>query len=181
MCIRDRTIYEPGLDLLVKKNLEAKRLSFSSDLSKYIRELDVIFVAVDTPTRSTDGQADLENLFSAIDKIISLSNNRKILVIKSTVPVGTNQKIRKRLSDTKLYKGSDIVSNPEFLREGSAIEDFMKPDRVVIGTTSNRIKKVMGEIYKPLYLRDFPILYTCLLYTSPSPRDATLSRMPSSA
>jgi len=153
-------IYEPGLGSLIKKNVEAGRLEFGTDLTLYISKLDVIFLAVGTPTRRADGQADLESLLSAIKEVSDLSPKGKVIVIKSTVPVGTNKKVVQLLKRTKNKAVFDIVSNPEFLREGSAIDDFMKPDRVVVGTKSKRAKKIMTDIYKPLYLRDFPILFT---------------------
>ena len=153
-------IYEPGLESLIEKNVKASRLRFESDLKKCIDQMDVIFVAVDTPSRRVDGQADLESLFSAVDEISKIAKKNKVIVLKSTVPVGTNAKVSKRIIQVNNKIEFEIVSNPEFLREGSALEDFMKPDRIVIGTYSKIAEEIMKDIYKPLYLRDFPILFT---------------------
>ena len=152
-------LYEPGLDTLIEKNVVANRLEFGTDLVNHIRTLDVIFVAVDTPSGRVDGEADLENFFIAIRELYCLADSGKLIVIKSTVPVGTNKEVWKILNKEGKKK-FDVVSNPEFLREGSAIEDFMKPDRVVVGLSDDGVKEVMKEIYKPLYLRDFPIMFT---------------------
>ena len=151
-------IYEPGLDTLIEKNVLANRLEFGTDLINHINSLDVIFIAVDTPSGRVDGEADLENFFAAIQELYRLTDSGKLVVIKSTVPIGTNKKVRSLLNKNK--KELEVVSNPEFLREGSAIEDFMKPDRVIVGLTSDIAREVMKEIYKPLYLRDFPIMFT---------------------
>lgn len=151
-------IYEPGLDTLIEKNVEANRLNFGTDLMTHIKSLDVIFVAVDTPSGRVAGEADLENFFNAIKELYRLADKGKLVVIKSTVPVGTNKQVSKLLN--KGDKKFDVVSNPEFLREGAAIEDFMKPDRVVVGLSNDTVREVIKEIYKPLYLREFPIMFT---------------------
>ena len=167
-------IYEPGLDLLIKKNVSGDRLFFRSSLETFIDDLDVLFVAVDTPTRRVDGQADLNSLLAAIQEVSMLSTNNKVIVIKSTVPVGTNKSVTKILQENINKLSFEVVSDPEFLREGSAIEDFMKPDRVVVGTNSNFARKIMREVYRPLYLREFPILFT-------SPETAELIKYSSNA
>ncbi len=153
-------IYEPGLEALVKKNVEANRLIFSTDLNSYIDELSVLFVAVDTPAVKLSGKANLDSFYAVIQEILKLSSNNMVIVIKSTVPVGTNKEILSKLLKNDKDLTFELVSNPEFLREGSAIDDFMRPDRVIVGTNSVYAKEVMEEIYKPLYLRDFPIVYT---------------------
>ena len=153
-------IFEPGLDLLINKNVSADRLHFNSNLKECIHSLNVLFVAVDTPTRRADGQADLDSLLRAIKEITDISKDDKIIVIKSTVPVGTNKKVVKMLGDSTNGLEFEVVSNPEFLREGSAIEDFMRPDRVIVGTNTEPAKKTMAEIYRPLSLREFPIMFT---------------------
>lgn len=153
-------IYEPGLADLVKKNVEKGRLSFTTDLDQAIQNSEVIFLAVPTPS-AANGEVDLSYVFNAVDKIAQNLNGYKIIVTKSTVEVGTNDRIRDHL----LAKGAsrekfDVVSNPEFLREGSAVGDFMRPDRVVIGSDSARALEIMREIYRPLYLIETPIVAT---------------------
>jgi UDPglucose 6-dehydrogenase len=152
-------IYEPGLEEIIDRNVMSKRLSFETDISNSIKDVEVIFIAVGTPTRRGNGHADLTSVFEVFTDIKNLVGHNQTVVIKSTVPVGTNKKAQEIMNDG-LGTQFDVVSNPEFLREGSAIEDFMKPDRVVIGLRSEEAKKVMAEVYKPLYLRDFPIVYT---------------------
>ena len=153
-------IFEPGLEALINKNVKSGRLLFGTDLKKFIDNIDVIFVAVDTPSRRGDGVADLGSLLEAITEISKISNNCKLVVIKSTVPVGTNKKVKDYIYKISKKIEFEIVSNPEFLREGSAIDDFMRPDRVVVGTNSKNARRLMKEIYKPLYLRDTPIMFT---------------------
>ncbi len=152
-------IYEPGLEEIIDRNVKSKRLSFETDISNSIKEVEVIFIAVGTPTRRGDGYADLTSVFEVFTDIKDLVEHNQTVVIKSTVPVGTNKKVQEIMNEGFCTQ-FDVVSNPEFLREGSAIEDFMKPDRVVIGLRSEEARKVMAEVYKPLYLRDFPIVYT---------------------
>jgi UDPglucose 6-dehydrogenase len=153
-------IYEPGLDDLMRRNFEAKRLSFSSDLVSGVKGAHAVFIAVGTPSRRGDGHADLTYVENAAREISNAIDDYTVIVTKSTVPVGTNRRIQEIVSRTNPSIDIDVASNPEFLREGSAIEDFMKPDRVVIGVDSDRAAAIMSEIYRPLYLRDFPILVT---------------------
>jgi len=155
-------IFEPGLDQIVQSNVANGRLRFATDLGKAVEGADAVFIAVGTPSRRGDGHADLSYVFAAADEIAKAVRDYTVVVTKSTVPVGTGRKVaetlRKHLPETKF----DVVSNPEFLREGSAIEDFMRPDRVVIGTDSERAAGVMRELYRPLSLIERPILFTSL-------------------
>ena len=153
-------IYEPGLLELVEKNVDKGRLKFTTDVESAIRKSEVIFIAVPTPPMD-DGEVDLSYVFDVVDRIASAINEFKVVVTKSTVPVGTGDEIKKRLLekgvDRKLF---EVVSNPEFLREGSAVNDFMRPDRVVIGTESEKALEIMRDIYRPLYLIETPIVAT---------------------
>tara|TARA_B110000008_G_scaffold99636_1_gene102415 strand:+ start:1265 stop:2593 length:1329 start_codon:yes stop_codon:yes gene_type:complete len=155
-------IYEPGLDALMAKNVAAGRLSFSQDLQAAIDGADAAFIAVGTPTRRGDGHADLQYVMAAAEEIAQAASDYLVVVTKSTVPVGTNRQVKQLIRKTAPALEFDVASNPEFLREGAAIEDFMKPDRVMIGVQSDRAAEVMAEIYRPLYLRDFPIITTDL-------------------
>jgi UDPglucose 6-dehydrogenase len=155
-------IYEPGLDTLLGKNVEAGRLSFTEDLAAAVAGADAVFIGVGTPTRRGDGHADLTYVFAAAEEIAKAVTGFTVVVTKSTVPVGTNAKVREIIAKTAPDADVEVASNPEFLREGAAIDDFMRPDRVVVGVESERAKEVMGDIYKPLFLRDFPIVYTDL-------------------
>lgn len=151
------TIYEPGLEKLFKRNLKEERLLFTTNLEEGIRETEIIFLALPTPP-GEDGSADLKYVLGVAEEIGKLLTDYKIIVNKSTVPVGTAKKVHDAVR--KNYQGEfDVVSNPEFLREGVAVEDFMKPDRVVIGTTSERAKKLMGELYAPYVRQGNPIIY----------------------
>ena len=152
-------IYEPGLEKLVEENVNAGRLFFETDIKSHVDSMKVIFLAVGTPLSKEDSSADITNIFIALEEIVGLISEDQVIVIKSTVPVGTNKKVQEYLLQ-KTGISYNIVSNPEFLREGSAIEDFMKPDRVIIGANNSYSKDVISEVYKPLYLRDFPIVYT---------------------
>ncbi len=153
-------IYEPGLEELVKKNAEAGRLSFTTDLGQAIQESLVIFIAVGTPPRG-DGFADLSHVEAVAETIADQMNGYKVIVTKSTVPVGTGARLTKIIgSRLKEHFDFDIVSNPEFLREGSAIEDFMHPNRVVIGARSQQAAAIMRDLYRPLYLIETPMLIT---------------------
>lgn len=155
-------IYEPGLDTLLEKNVKAGRLSFTTDLASAVDGADAVFIAVGTPTRRGDGHADLTYVFAAAEEIGKALTDYAVVVTKSTVPVGTNRKVQEIIAGTRPDMEFDVASNPEFLREGAAIDDFMRPDRVVVGLDSERAKEVMGDIYRPLFLRDFPIVYTDL-------------------
>lgn len=153
-------IYEPGLIDLVRKNVAKGRLKFTDDLTLAIRESEVIFLAVPTPS-GENGEVDLSYIFNAVDQIAKVIDSFKVIVTKSTVEVGTNDQIRERLLSHKIAPEMfEVVSNPEFLREGSAVSDFMRPDRVVIGTSSPKALEIMKEIYRPLYLIETPIVAT---------------------
>ncbi|MBN9889846.1 UDP-glucose dehydrogenase family protein [Salipiger abyssi] len=155
-------IYEPGLDTLMAKNVEAGRLSFTLDLKAAIDGADAVFIAVGTPTRRGDGHADLTYVMAAAEEIAKTADHYIVVVTKSTVPVGTNRKVAEAMAAANPALEFDVASNPEFLREGAAIDDFMKPDRVVVGVETDRAAKVMEDIYRPLYLREFPIIVTDL-------------------
>ena len=155
-------IYEPGLEDLMKRNVEAGRLSFTGDLGKAVDGADAVFIAVGTPTRRGDGHADLTYVMAAAEDIARTLTGHAVVVTKSTVPVGTNRRVAEVIRATNPKADFDVASNPEFLREGAAIDDFMRPDRVIVGVESDRARKVMEEIYRPLYLRDFPIITTDL-------------------
>ena len=155
-------IYEPGLDTLMEKNVTAGRLSFTGDLAAAVDGADAVFIAVGTPTRRGDGHADLTYVMAAAEEIGRALTGYAVVVTKSTVPVGTNRAVAETIRAATPDASFDVASNPEFLREGAAIDDFMRPDRVVVGVTTDRAKDVMGEVYRPLFLRDFPILYTDL-------------------
>ncbi|WP_420557229.1 UDP-glucose dehydrogenase family protein [Roseovarius sp.] len=155
-------IYEPGLDVLMQKNVEAGRLSFTQDLPQALDGAEAVFIAVGTPTRRGDGHADLTYVMAAAVEVARLVKDYIVIVTKSTVPVGTNRQVKQAVRKANPNLEFDVASNPEFLREGAAIEDFMKPDRVVVGVQSQRAAEVMEDIYRPLYLREFPILVTDL-------------------
>ncbi len=151
-------IYEPGLDDLMARNVAAGRLSFSLDLAASVADADAVFIAVGTPTRRGDGHADLTFVYAAAEEIGQAISGYTVVVTKSTVPVGTNRKIQEIISRINPPVDFDVASNPEFLREGAAIDDFMRPDRVVVGIDSERAGEVMNEIYRPLFLREFPVV-----------------------
>ncbi len=153
-------IFEPGLEDVVATNVKAKRLAFSQDLESAVPKADAIFIAVGTPSRRGDGHADLSYVFAAAEEIARGLDGYTVVVTKSTVPVGTSRKVEEILRQARPDAEFDVASNPEFLREGSAIEDFRRPDRVVVGTESDRAKAVMKEVYRPLYLNETPILFT---------------------
>lgn len=155
-------IYEPGLDVLLAKNVEAGRLTFTTDLARAVDGAEAVFIAVGTPTRRGDGHADLTYVMAAAEEDANALTGYTVIVTKSTVPVGTNRKVKQVVAKANPSAGFDVASNPEFLREGAAIDDFMRPDRVVVGVQSERAGEVMAEIYRPLFLRDFPILTTDL-------------------
>lgn len=153
-------IFEPGLEALVAENVRAGRLSFTVEGAEAIRTADVVFIAVGTPTRRGDGHADLSYVYAAAEEIAGLIEGFTVIVNKSTVPVGTGDEVEAIIRRVNPDAEFAVVSNPEFLREGAAIEDFKRPDRVVIGTEDERAKTVMAEIYRPLSLNDFPVVYT---------------------
>ena len=155
-------IYEPGLDQLMAKNVEAGRLQFSGNLAESVDGADAVFIAVGTPTRRGDGHADLTYVMAAAEEVAQALTGYTVVVTKSTVPVGTNRQVKQTIAKTNPDADFDVASNPEFLREGAAIDDFMRPDRIVVGVQNDRAAAVMAEIYRPLYLRDFPILTTDL-------------------
>ena len=155
-------IFEPGLDALMAKNVEAGRLSFTLDLAQAVDGADAVFIAVGTPTRRGDGHADLTYVMAAAEEIAKVAKDYVVVVTKSTVPVGTNRAVKQTIRKANPDLDFDVASNPEFLREGAAIEDFMKPDRVVVGVQTERAAEVMAEIYRPLFLREFPIITTDL-------------------
>ncbi|MBR9843617.1 MAG: UDP-glucose/GDP-mannose dehydrogenase family protein [Rhodobacteraceae bacterium] len=155
-------IYEPGLEALMEKNVTAGRLSFTLDLKEALEGVEAVFIAVGTPTRRGDGHADLTYVMAAAQEIAELAKDYIVIVTKSTVPVGTNRQVKQTVKKANPALDFDVASNPEFLREGAAIEDFMKPDRVVVGVQNDRAAEVMADIYRPLYLREFPIVTTDL-------------------
>jgi len=155
-------IYEPSLDALMAKNVEAGRLSFTLDLADAIEGAEVVFIAVGTPMRRGDGHADLTYVMAAATEIAEMSKDYLVVVTKSTVPVGTNRIVEQTIRKANPGLEFDVASNPEFLREGAAIDDFMRPDRVVIGVQSDKAAEVMNELYRPLSLRDFPVVVTDL-------------------
>lgn len=156
-------IYEPGLESLVAKNVGEKRLRFTTDLAEAVPDAEAVFIAVGTPTsRRGDGYADLTYIFAAAKDIAHHIAGYTVIIDKSTVPVGTARQVERVIRQTNPDADFDVASNPEFLREGAAINDFMRPDRVVIGIQTDRAKKVLQEIYKPLYLLDTPIVSTTI-------------------
>ena len=155
-------IFEPGLDTLMARNVAAGRLRFTTDLGRALDGAQAVFIAVGTPTRRGDGHADLTYVMAAARDVARAATGYVVIVTKSTVPVGTNARLREVVAEANPDLDFDVASNPEFLREGAAIDDFMKPDRVVVGVETDRAAQVMADIYRPLYLRDFPILTTDL-------------------
>jgi UDPglucose 6-dehydrogenase len=153
-------IYEPGLDKLVADNVKAGRLSFSTKLGDAVGNADAVFIAVGTPTRRGDGHADLTYVYAAAAEVADAISGYTVVVTKSTVPVGTGREVARIIRETQPSAEFDVCSNPEFLREGAAIEDFMKPDRVVIGVESQRARDVMAQVYRPLNLIQTPMVFT---------------------
>jgi UDPglucose 6-dehydrogenase len=153
-------IFEPNLDSLVAENVAAGRLSFTTDLAPAVARADVVFIAVGTPSRRGDGYADLSYVHAAAAEIARAAEGFTVIVNKSTVPVGTGDEVQRIVRETRPDADISVVSNPEFLREGAAIEDFKRPDRIVIGTDDNRARAVMAEVYRPLYLNQAPIQFT---------------------
>jgi UDPglucose 6-dehydrogenase len=153
-------IYEPGLDRLVAENVAAGRLSFGGDLTEAVRGAEAVFIAVGTPSRRGDGHADLSYVYAAVEQVATSLGGYSVIVTKSTVPVGTGRRIAEIVRQVRPDLDFDVASNPEFLREGNAIGDFMRPDRVVIGAESERAKEVLRRLYRPLYLIEAPIVFT---------------------
>jgi UDPglucose 6-dehydrogenase len=156
----DIPIFEPGLDSLVSANMREGRLDFTTDLPGPVAEAEAVFIAVGTPSRRGDGHADLSYVHMAAREIAAAVSGFSVIVTKSTVPVGTGDEVERIMAETRPDGDMAVVSNPEFLREGAAIQDFKHPDRIVVGTADERAKKVMAELYRPLYLNQAPILYT---------------------
>ena len=153
-------IYEPGLDRLVASNVAAGRLSFGGDLAAGVTGAEAVFIAVGTPTRRGDGHADLSYVFAAVEQVARAIDGYTVFVTKSTVPVGTGRRVAEIVRQVRPDLAFDVASNPEFLREGNAIEDFMKPDRVVIGCETAQAQEVLRRLYGPLFLNQTPILFT---------------------
>jgi UDPglucose 6-dehydrogenase len=153
-------IFEPGLDRLVERNVRGGRLSFTTDLTEGVADADAVFIAVGTPSRRGDGYADLSYVYGAAEEIAALVNGFTVVVTKSTVPVGTGDEVEAIIRRVAPDADVAVVSNPEFLREGAAINDFKRPDRVVVGTEDDRAQEVMRELYRPLNLNESPILFT---------------------
>ena len=153
-------IFEPGLEDIVESNENSGRLSFTTDLVAAVDGADAVFIAVGTPSRRGDGHADLSYVYAAATEIAQAMNGYTVVVTKSTVPVGTGDEVERIIREARPDAAFDVVSNPEFLREGLAINDFMRPDRVVIGTASERAREVMRQVYRPLYLIETPIIFT---------------------
>src|SRR3569623_2713000 len=153
-------IFEPGLDELVATNVKAKRLDCTTDLSKPVADADAVFIAGGTPSRRGDGHADLSYVYAAAREIAGALKGFTVVVTKSTVPVGTGDEVERIIRETNPSADVAVASNPEFLREGAAIRDFKHPDRIVVGTDDERARKAMGEVYRPLYLNQAPIMFT---------------------
>ncbi|ENN87189.1 UDP-glucose dehydrogenase [Rhizobium freirei PRF 81] len=153
-------IFEPGLEQLVADNVRAGRLSFTTDVETSVAASDVVFIAVGTPSRRGDGHADLSYVYAAAREIAEHVKDFTVIVTKSTVPVGTGDEVERIIRETNPQADVAVVSNPEFLREGAAIEDFKRPDRIVIGLNDDRARGVMTEVYRPLYLNQAPLLFT---------------------
>jgi UDPglucose 6-dehydrogenase len=153
-------IFEPGLEEVVATNMKAGRLSFATDMSRAVADAEAVFIAVGTPSRRGDGHADLTYVFAAAQEIAAHLRDYTVVVTKSTVPVGTSRKVRDIIARVRPDAKFDVASNPEFLREGSAIGDFRRPDRIVVGCDTERARDVIREVYRPLYLNETPIVFT---------------------
>ena len=153
-------IYEPGLDALVKSNVDAGRLCFSTDVLRSVKGCDAVFIAVGTPSRRGDGHADLSYVYAAAEELASAIDPRTVVVTKSTVPVGTGDEVERIIRETNPPLEFAVVSNPEFLREGAAIGDFKRPDRIVVGSDVEWARDVMRAVYRPLFLNESPLLFT---------------------
>lgn len=155
-------IFEPGLDDLVARNVKEGRLTFTQDITSAVQGSDAVFIAVGTPSRRGDGEADLSYVYAAAREIAAALKGFTLVVTKSTVPVGTGREVERIIRETRPDAEFEMASNPEFLREGAAIEDFMHPDRVVCGAESERAREILRNLYRPLYLNETPILFTTL-------------------
>lgn len=155
-------IYEPGLEALVSNNTRAGRLSFTTDCPSAVASADIVMIAVGTPSRRGDGHADLSYVFEVAEQIASVITGYTLVVMKSTVPVGTGREVARVIREARPDAEFDVASNPEFLREGAAINDFMRPDRVIVGVDSERAKALLAELYRPLFLIETPVLFTTL-------------------
>jgi UDPglucose 6-dehydrogenase len=155
-------IFEPGLEDLVARNVKAGRLSFTMDIKAAVSNADAVFIGVGTPSRRGDGEADLSYVYAAAKEIAETLTHYTLIVTKSTVPVGTGREVERIVRETRPDAEFEVASNPEFLREGAAIEDFMRPDRVVCGADSDRAKELLRALYRPLYINETPILFTTL-------------------
>ena len=153
-------IFEPGLADLVAKNVSAGRLSFTTEIEDAVKTADAVFIAVGTPSRRGDGHADLSYVYAAAEEIAEFLDGYTVIVTKSTVPVGTGDEVEARMRKARPDGEFDVVSNPEFLREGAAIDDFKRPDRVVVGTDSERAQEIMRSLYRPLFINETPIVFT---------------------
>src|SRR6476660_3754521 len=157
---REIPIFEPGLDALVAANVKDKRLDFTTELAGPVAEADAVFIAVGTPSRRGDGHADLSYVYAAAREIAGALSGFTVVVTKSTVPVGTGDEVERLIHETNPSAEFAVASNPEFLREGAAIRDFKFPDRIVIGTSDERARKVLGDVYRPLSLNQAPLMFT---------------------
>ncbi len=155
-------IYEPGLGAMMEKNVAAGRLSFTTDLAAAVKGAEAVFIAVGTPTRRGEGHADLSYVFAAAEAVAAALTGPSVIVLKSTVPVGTNREVKRRVAAARPDLAIAVASNPEFLREGAAIEDFMRPDRVVVGVEDDATRKAMKRLYRPLNLRGPSMVFTSL-------------------
>lgn len=155
-------IYEPGLDDMIARNSAAGRLTFTTDLEAALQDAEVVFIAVGTPSRRGDGEADLQYVHDAARQIARTMRPGTVVVIKSTVVVGTGRQVKDIIAAERPGVDFSMASNPEFLREGSAIEDFMRPDRVVVGVEDDRGEKTLRRLYRPLNLRETPMVFTTL-------------------
>ncbi|MDF1719430.1 MAG: UDP-glucose/GDP-mannose dehydrogenase family protein [Minwuia sp.] len=155
-------IFEPGLDNLVARNVEAGRLRFTTDLASAMADVDAVFIAVGTPSRRGTKEADLSYVYGAAEEVANAVSGYAVVVTKSTVPVGTGAEVKRILAKANPNAEFDVVSNPEFLREGAAIEDFMRPNRIVCGVESEKAEQVMRDIYRPLFLNETPMVFTTL-------------------
>jgi UDPglucose 6-dehydrogenase len=153
-------IYEPGLEDLLARQIKGKRISFTTDITDAVAGADAVFIAVGTPPRAGDGHADLSFVYQAAKEIAEAMTGYTVIVTKSTVPVGTAREVERIVRETRPDADFDVASNPEFLREGAAVNDFMRPDRVVVGTSSPRAQAVMREIYRPLFINETPIVFS---------------------